>query len=175
MKTKVFSPAVARLILFALGFAERRFLEGMDDAEIKEAVRLALDPIRDTVTVLSDDNPRNDEQVADVWKHFVANDVYAYGNENIPQLLSKIKDENFRDTLIYISVPIMKMLQMAFDDNPNNETQIKQLWTDFIQQPETYEVIVKSLLIPALENKFEDNETVQFIIDFLEDALNETN
>jgi len=170
-KVKIISKTVAGLITFALGLIEKYFISKVPNEDVKAGLRLLLNPVKGMVDALSDENPRNSEQVADLWKKWAGTDLVGFGGEKLQVLIGKIEDPKFKRPLSILVVPTLNMVKIFTDDDPNNEEQLKQNWLGFIQNPDTHEVVLYDLIEPTLLNVIKDEAAVAFIITLIAEAL----
>lgn len=170
MKIRVISKTIASLVLFAINFIEKKFVEKVPNDDVRAGLKLLLNPIRGMVNALSDENPRNAEQIAELWKKWAGNDLVNFGDARLQVLIGNIENDQLRRPLSIIVVPTLNMVRIFTDDNPNNVDQLKENWLSFISSQETHEVVLVDLLEPALD-KILDKEVVDFILAIITEAL----
>ena len=54
------------------------FIKRIPDANVRIGLSLLLNPIRGMIKVLSDEDPKNAQQVRDIWKKFTNTDLSDY-------------------------------------------------------------------------------------------------
>lgn len=154
-----------------LGAIESLFISKVKSQVVQEGLRLTLNPVRATVNALADGEPRNAEQVEAIWKEFTNVQVTQFADQKIHDALLKIEDEHVRGGLSTISMPIVNMLRIVTDANPKDGQQIKEMWLQFIQDPNTHEVVAEHLVIPMIEAKINNAELAQLLKTLLKGAF----
>lgn len=174
-KTKIISDFVAGAVKLAISFIETAFIKRIQDETVRTGLLTLLQPIKDTLTVASDDNPANEQQIAEVWKKFTNQKVTVFADQELAKALAKIADENIRKVLTLISVPSVNMIRIHTDDNPDNGAQVKALWDSFRKSPDTIEVVLDHLLEPILDDVIKDEATLSFILGLIGEAIRRAN
>lgn len=171
-KVKVISTFIAKMIILpALNLVEKRFIDRIPADDVKNGLKIFLTPVRNMVEALSDEEPRNAEQVREIWRKFVNLDLTDFSQSVVLRLIGKIKNEEVRRPLATVASPVVDMVRVSTDTDPRNEEQIKALWLAFIQDPNTHVVVLEDLLEPALRATIKDAETIQFILQIVAEAL----
>lgn len=168
-KVRVISPIGAALIKLGLNILDSSLVSRIPVKEIQDDIRLLLKPIKASVTVLSDKDPNNIEQIKEVWLQFVSSEEFNQTSEQrIIQAVNLIEDETARDFVRRIVVPCLGTLRSLYDANPNNLEQIREIWTLFLTEKEN----IRALLAFFITNE-EILEEVTIIVDNIHDTLAE--
>jgi len=170
-KVKIISNVAASLILAALKLIDSLFISKIPNADVKAGLRLLLNPIRGMVQALSDENPRNAEQVAEIWTKWAGTDLVGFSGDKIQGLIARIENPQFQKPLSILVVPTLNMIQIFTDDDPNNAEQLKNNWLEFIASPDTHQVVLNDLLEPALSGVIQDEATLAIILSLIAEAL----
>lgn len=162
---------VARLVVAALSSVDAFFISKIKSTIVREGLRKLLRPIQDSALAFADDNPRNDEQLEAIWKGFAHVELPDYAEGQITSAIAKIKDENVRTVLGTVSNPVVNMLRLVTDEDPNNEEQLKLMLKAFVTDPETQHVAIENILIPLIEAKVKDETLRAWLIDLIRNGL----
>lgn len=110
------------------------------------AAENVLSRVQSTVDVLTDENAENQDQLLLIWGHIVSDPQIA---ESIRLALldaaSKVKDETVKMILSALVEPLTQTIVALNDADKDNETQIKQLWINFIKSPAFILLLVSNL------------------------------
>lgn len=168
-KVRVISPIGAALIKLGLNILNNSLVERIPVPEIQNDIRMLLQPIKNSVNVLSDKDPNNIEQIKKVWLNFVTSNQFNETSEQrVMQAVNLIEDENARNFVGRIVVPCLATIRSLYDTNPNNLDQIREVWTVFMTEKENI------LALLAFFIKDEDIRTeVATIVDNIHDTLAE--
>lgn len=162
---------VARLVVAALSSVDAFFISKIKSTIVREGLRKLLQPIKDSAMAFADDNPRNDEQLEAIWKGFAHVELPDYAEGQITSAIAKIKDENVRTVLGTVSNPVVNMLRLVTDDDPNNEEQLKLMLKAFVTDPATQHVAIENILVPLIEAKVKDESLRAWLIDLIRNGL----
>ena len=170
-KTKI-GRFTAAIIIQALRFAERKLISRIKDDEIKIDLSKLFNVLIGFVAALSDDNERDGEQLKTIFRKFVYDDVGPRATQELAQLVGKIKNENVRDFFIHFVLRTDNVVKIYSDDDKDNERQIVELFNEFIKDPTTAEIVLHTLLEPALE-RFLGQEEVDFILALIAQVISD--
>lgn len=162
---------ITRLILAALSVVENLFIPKIKVAEIQAALRLSAQPLKAMTQALSDGNPKDAEQVKDIWRKFVNEPLPDLADDQIAFALSRLKDENLRKVLEVLSHPTVNILRIVTDENPDDQTQIKDQFEDLIGSEYAQDVLILHLLKPILEKRLKDKVLLNIVLSTLDGAL----
>ena len=139
----------------------------IENEEVKEAIKLFVRPIRETVAKLSDADPNNKQQMEQIWLNFVRSDEFNdMAEARTYQLVSHIENENVKD-FTYKTVSLaLRVIRSLYDVDPNNVTQIREILTDFLTEKDN----IKSGLAFLIEDEVM-LEQVSTVIDTFHDGL----
>lgn len=146
-----FSAYVARAALAIL----KGIINGIKDGPGKRALLLSFTPAENVITVLSDGNPRNDEQVAEVVNQFVSTDVPRFADMELVTLADKIQDEETKNFVLAGGDTLIDILRLLTDTDKDDKGQIK------------------ALLIEAGQDKEKRRAAILFAIDLAKEIKNE--
>lgn len=144
---------VARLVLGLIAAIDVYLVERIKSELAKRGIRSLLTPLKQITTALGDDNPRNEEQVEGILKKYLNQDVPVFATGEISAALKKVGDDDTRIVLQTVSEPVVEMLRLVSDDDPNNGEQLKELVKQFVQSEATQRVFILHALIPLIEAK----------------------
>jgi hypothetical protein len=162
---------VARLVVAALSSVEAFFISKIKSTVVREGLRKLLRPIQDSALAFADDNPRNDEQLEAIWKGFAHIELPDYAEGQIEGAIAKIGDENVRTVLSTLSHPIVNMLRLVTDEDPNNEVQLKIMLKAFVSDPQNQKVLIENVIVPLIEAKVKDESLRAWLIDLIRNGL----
>lgn len=135
--------------------------------EVKEGVLLLIEPLKETVRVLSDKNPENAKQLEGLWLNFLRSDEFTETTEaRILQAVSYIEDVKAKDFVLKIIKPVLATMRALYDADPNNVQQIRKIWTEFLTEKQN----IKSGLA-FLINDEDALEDVAAVVDNIHDTI----
>ena len=170
MNTTLISKVIANLVVVALSFIEKKFISKISSPLVRDGLKLSLQPTKLTAFALADDNPRNQEQVEEIWKRFANVEVSAFTDREIRKAVAGLKDENLKAILNHLAIPVVRLLQIVTDENPDNEGQAKAELAAFIKDSATEGVLFNNFIIPVLATKIKDEAMRDLIITILKEA-----
>lgn len=159
----------AYLIRAALGVIEST-INGITNESVRRALLLSLKPVKQVITVLTDGDERNDEQIAKVFKDFAGGELPDFAETELAILVAKIKDENTRAVVDVLSDPVVDVLRLLTDANKDNETQIKERLQELIADPKSLQVLILNIAIPVA-GQIKDDKVREFLLEFLKNIL----
>jgi len=170
-KVKIISAALAWVILTSLEFIKTRFVDRIPDMDVRTGVLLLLNPVREMVKALSDEEPRNAEQVRELWRKFVNTDFSDFSQVQLEKLIGGVKNDRVRNVLSVLVTPSISLTRAYTDENPANDEQAREILNAFLENPDVHEVVLTDLLRPILEKTVKDPSTVAFILSLVAQAL----
>lgn len=170
MQTKI-KVIISRLVLTALASIDAFFISKIKNTTVKNGLRSALAPVRETALALCDDNPRNDEQVEAIWKQYANIDLPVLAEGEIANALNQVEDADVRVVLTTLSNPVVNMLRVVTDGDPNNKAQLRAMFQAFVNDAGTQEVAVEHILIPLIEKKVKDETLRAFLLTLISEGL----
>jgi hypothetical protein len=170
-KVKVISNVVASIIKIMLNYIESKFVAKIPSLDVRQGIILLLDPIRKMLDALSDEEPRNKEQVTAIWRNFVNTDFADYSNVQLEKLVSGIEQDQLRAILAVIVTPAIELMRAVTDDEPANDEQAKAILDKFLANPDVHEVVLHDLLKPILLKAIKDEATVAIILTIIAEAI----
>lgn len=158
-------------VLFALNYVESKFIKKIKDEFVRENMRLLLKPIRQMIEAFRDENPKDAEQVRELWRQFVNEEVTNTVQTELLDLIEdKIKSDNFKRVARALTFPTVDLLRIITDKDPNNGDQAKEILTAFITDERTHELVLQDLLEPTL-SKLLEPALVAFILELIEQGI----
>lgn len=171
-KTKLIKRWIALLVVSALSFVEKKFISKIPIDWVRKDMELLIEPLKLTALAISDSNPNNSEQIEAIWRKAISGKFIDFNQMQVMQKIEEsIKKENIKRALLTLVIPTFGMVRDLLDDNPADGKQIEERWLQFIQDPNVQEVVLSELLTPALLRYVNDQDTVDFIIDIIRQAL----
>lgn len=170
-KTKLISDVIKMLLLSFLNGIDKFLIKRIPVEDVRIGLTMLLSPIRSMINALNDDEPKNDEQVRELWRKFSNTDLADYSETTLQKLIATIKNEHIRPALSTIVVPTVNMLRIVTDENPDNEAQLEMLWMSFLRNPETHDVVLEHLLEPMLSSVIKNPDLVEYILQTIADIL----
>jgi len=123
-------------------------------AGVPEAVAgidLLSAPLLGSIDALSDENINDTEQLRAIWQSFLNKEVYEFTDLEVQEAIQEIDDENVREGLSALAVPLVQMLKVVTDENPNNTEQLRNMWADFVASDSTKRVFLENMIGPGLD------------------------
>jgi hypothetical protein len=170
-KTKLISDVIKMLLLSFLNGIDKFLIKRIPVEDVRIGLTMLLSPIRSMINALNDDEPKNDEQVRELWRKFSNTDLADYSETTLHKLIATIKNEHIRPALSTIVVPTVNMLRIVTDEDPDNEAQLETLWMSFLRNPETHDVVLDHLLEPMLSSVIKNPDLVEYILQTIADIL----
>ena len=166
-KTRLISPIARGFINLGINILDATAVKHIPVKEIRDGVRLLLEPLKETVRVLSDKDPENAEQLEQLWLGFLRSDEFnATSEKRILQAVTFIEDAQARDFVLRIVSPCLATIRALYDNNPDNLTQIRTIWIEFLTEKENIKAGMSFFIQDA-----EVLEEVSTIIDSIHDGL----
>ncbi len=170
-KVKLISDTLKALLLAFLHGLDKFLVQRIPVEDVRIGISMLLAPVKKMVYALNDDEPKNDEQVRELWRKFANQDLSDYSETTLSKLISGIKDENIRPALTALVQPTVGMLRIVTDEIPENEAQLKELWEGFLKNPQTHDVVLNHLLAPMLYGFVNNKDLVEYILGVIADIL----
>lgn len=140
----------------SLKLIETRFIARIPIPEIQAGLMTLIKPLSEMVLALSDGNPRNADQLREIWAKWTNQDLYRFSVDTTQLQIAKIQKEWLRELFTTLSIPTLQMVQIFSDDDKDNERQLEDNWKAYIKSPETHRVMLGSVLTPLLEQWIKD-------------------
>lgn len=139
----------------------------IESKELQESIQLFIQPLRDTVTKLSDADPDNKAQMEQIWLDFVRSDAFSNMAEaRVYELVSHIENEKAKDFTYKTVALALQVIKSLYDVDPNNVAQIREVLTGFLTEKDN----IKSGLAFLIEDEAM-LEQVSTVIDTFHDGL----
>lgn len=170
-KEKPLGDLVRTLLIMSVNFVETRFISRIPTEDVRVGLLLLLNPIRQMILALNDDDPRNDEQIRELWLKFTNTDLANFSDEVLQKNIARIEEEDLRIVVAFVATNAIKILRLVTDEEKDNTAQLQAFWNEFVKDPNTHQVVLEHIMEPVLSGVIKDEDTVQFILDLIATAL----
>lgn len=172
MKVKPISDVAKTVMNMSLNFFKSQVTKRIKDNPIAvKGVEVAFIPITNTISVLNDDNAENKAQVNKVVLDWVNQPLAVYLDEIFTGLIAKHDDVNVEKLLFFAKNIVLGVMKIYSDDDMQNNAQLKAMFNNLLQDPETEKLLLENVLKPLLEKKIKDTDTVEHIISILDSTF----
>ena len=162
-KVKAISDLFAAIAKLGLNFAENQIEKKIANDLAQRGALLFLQPTRDIVLALNDDQADNAGQVKDIILDWVNADLSEYLEDLADAGIAKVKDEKGKALLNFAAGVITDVLRLLTDDEAENDRQIKAYFERLIASEEFQILIVQVLLGAILEKAKAKPEHAQIV------------
>ena len=162
-KVKAISDLFAAIAKLGLNFAENQIEKKIANDLAQRGALLFLQPTRDIVVALNDQDPENTAQVKAIILEWVNESLSAYLEELANAGIDKVKNETGKELLYFASKVVIEVLMLVSDDEKDNNEQIEQYFENLLTSPALRALILETLL-PALLAKANAGEAVAEVI-----------
>jgi len=154
---------VPKLVAANLDVIEAEVLSKLP-AQFQDAAVAASNVIKESATVLVDDNPMDAAQLADLWKGYVVED----GLDLLEWLATdavtrKVKDLKVAEIYKFFVPEVAETIRMLLDSNTKDDQQIKEYWRNKIKNDQDVDQIVNVLFKPLLSVFVKNDQTLNLI------------
>lgn len=154
---------VPKLVAANLDVIEAEVLSKLP-AQFQDAAVAASNVIKESATVLVDDNPMDAAQLADLWKGYVVED----GLDLLEWLATdavtrKVKDLKVAEIYKFFVPEVAETIRMLLDSNTKDDQQIKEYWKNKIKNDQDVDQIVNVLFKPLLSVFVKNDQTLNLI------------
>lgn len=170
-KEKPLGDLVRTLLIMSVNFVETRFISRIPTEDVRVGLLLLLNPIRQMILALNDDDPKNDEQIRELWLKFTNTDLANFSDEVLQKNIARIEEEDLRIVVAFVATNAIKILRLVTDEEKDNTAQLQAFWNEFVKDPNTHQVVLEHIMEPVLSGVIKDEDTVQFILDLIATAL----
>lgn len=170
-KEKPLGDLVRTLLIMSVDFVETRFISRIPTEDVRVGLLLLLNPIRQMILALNDDDPKNDEQIRELWLKFTNTDLANFSDEVLQKNIARIEEEDLRIVVAFVATNAIKILRLVTDEEKDNTAQLQAFWNEFVKDPNTHQVVLEHIMEPVLSGVIKDEDTVQFILDLIATAL----
>lgn len=161
----------ARIVVTAIGAVDTFLISKIKNPTIQAAMRMNIAPLKATATVLSDENPRDDEQIEQIWRNHVGTNVASFTETELGKAIAKIQDPNLQVVLLTLSFPIVNVLRIVSDDDVHDGEQLERELKAFINSDESQRVLIENVLVPFLTKRISDEGVRDLILTILRELL----
>ena len=151
-KVKAISDLFAAIAKLGLNFAENQIEKKIANDLAQRGALLFLQPTRDIVLALNDDQSDNAGQVKELILDWVNADLSEYLEDLADAGIAKVKDEKGKALLIFAADVITDVLRLITDDEEENDKQIKAYFERLVAS-ETFQTLVIQILLGAILDK----------------------
>jgi hypothetical protein len=162
-KVKAISDLFAAIAKLGLNFAENQIEKKIENDLAQRGALLFLQPTRDIVVALNDQDPENAAQVKAIILDWVNESLSAYLEELANAGIAKVKGETGKALLYFASNVVIDVLMLVSDDEKDNDEQIERYFENLLTSPELRALILGTLL-PALLEKAKAGEALQDLV-----------
>lgn len=166
MKPKI-SKWARRISIWALSIVQRVFIKKITLKVLKDLVTTLKDLLKELVKRLSDNNPKDNDQLQELLVDFGPK-IVDYVRALVVHLLYKVnwRYPEMRDDVLYLFNVATQGVKLLFDENKDNIEQTKH----FLELKRDSITLTSLSLITSLIKKYIKDENVQKqILDILED------
>ena len=153
---------LASAIIKALDITQTQINKIKNDL-IRKGLTSLVEPLKALVRALSDKDPNNDAQVAEIFRQYANTGLSNFAEENLMALTEKVKDEKLRRSVAFVVDPSVDMLRLVTDKDPNNEKQIAERWKQAAADPAFHDLVVNDWLEDVLD-AMKVNEVYKLLI-----------
>ncbi len=151
-KVKAISDLFAAIAKLGLNFAENQIEKKIANDLAQRGALLFLQPTRDIVLALNDDQADNAGQVKDIILNWVNADLSEYLEDLADAGIAKVKDEKGKALLVFAADVITDVLRLITDDEEENDKQIEAYFEKLVAS-EAFQAIVIQILLGAILDK----------------------
>lgn len=147
-------------LLSNLTFLEDYIVSTIELDYAKLGAQSVIGKLKETVSILTDDNPENKEQLKLIWGHLLADASIAEAVRGaLLDAASKIKNAALAEGLAVAVEPIVQTLVAVSDEDLNNDGQLETIWNEFVKS-EAFIVVLEKNLENILSRIFPNQPTV---------------
>jgi len=158
-KVKAISDLFAAIAKLGLNFAENQIEKKIENDLAQRGALLFLQPTRDIVVALNDENAENTAQVKGIILDWVNESLSAYLEELANAGINKVKNETGKELLYFASKVVIEVLMLVSDDEKENDKQIEEYFENLLTSP-AFRALILDTLLPALLAKAKAGEAV---------------
>ena len=162
-KVKAISDLFAAIAKLGLNFAETQIEKKIANDLAQRGALLFLQPTRDIVVALNDENAENTAQVKGIILDWVNESLSAYLEELANAGINKVKNETGKELLYFASKVVIEVLMLVSDDEKENDKQIEEYFENLLTSP-AFRALILDTLLPALLAKAKAGDAVAEVI-----------
>ena len=151
-KVKAISDLFAAIAKLGLNFAENQIEKKISDDLAQRGALLFLQPTRDIVLALNDNDAANAEQVKGIILDWVNAPLSEYLEDLADAGIAKVNDEKAKALLNFAAGVITDVLRLITDDEKENDKQIKAYFNKLVASEE-FQALVIQILLGAILDK----------------------
>lgn len=162
-KVKAISDLFAAIAKLGLNFAETQIEKKIQNDLAQRGALLFLQPTRDIVVALNDQDAENTAQVKGIILDWVNESLTAYLEELSDAGIAKVKNEMGKELLYFASKVVIEVLMLVSDDEKENDKQIEEYFENLLTSP-AFRALILDTLLPALLAKAKAGDAVAEVI-----------
>lgn len=135
-----------KLINVNLDFVATEIFPMIDNQFARTSVEEVMERLKATVVALTDDVPKDKEQVSLIWGSLTSDpQIVEAVRGALLEAISKIDEPQFQEALKILMVPVLKTLVAVTDQVKPDSEQLKNIWKQFVESPEFIGFIISNL------------------------------
>ena len=150
-KVKAISDLFAAIAKLGLNFAENQIEKKIQDDLAQRGALLFLQPTRDIVLALNDNDPANADQVKNIILNWVNAPLSEYLEDLADAGIAKVNDEKGKALLNFAAGVITDVLRLITDDEAENDKQIKAYFDNLVRSEFFQQLVIHILLAAILD------------------------
>lgn len=162
---------VGKLVLGFIAGIDVYLVDRINSDFAKRSIRNLLNPLKAITNALTDGNPKDEEQVNQIVRTYLNQEVPVFATGEITAALEKVQNPDVKAVLGTLANPIVDMIRLLSDDNPDNEAQLKQMLGDFVGDKDTQKIAILHILLPLVNAKVKDGPLKEMLISIINDIL----
>lgn len=127
------------------------FIDKIPDEETRKGAEGMVKALSNTARALSDDNPRDKEQIREIYRKFTNTDLLPLADSKSVDALSRIKNERIREPLLVLQPVLVDIVNLMSDDNPENEEQVNAYWQQVLRDGKLLDILSEVVFPDAVE------------------------
>ena len=137
---------LSKIVNTNLDFVVTEILPLIEKDYARVSASEVIDRLKQTVVVLTDNDPANKEQVNLIWGTLASDPEIIDAVRNaFLDAISKINDEKVKNGLTILINPITQTLVAVTDSTKPDCEQLKAIWKNFVESPEFLLFILSNL------------------------------
>ena len=164
-QAKVIGEIIAQILKFGVGIAQGQVEKKIDNPLVEKGVLLIFPLTKDLITVLSDKDPDNEEQVRKIMLQWTNGPLADYLEQIFAAFVEKQKDENAKALIAFFTSVFVQALRLYSDDVKDNKAQLDKLLDGVVTDKDTYELILNNIIKPLLVKSDAGEELSKFVVE----------
>lgn len=164
-QAKVIGEIVAQILKFGVNIAQGQVEKKIDNPLVEKGVLLIFPLTKDLITVLSDKDPNNEEQVRKVMLEWTNGPLADYLEQIFSAFVEKQKDENAKALIAFFTAVFVQALRLYSDEINDNKAQLDELLDGVVTDRETYDLILNNIIKPLLVKSNAGEALSKFVVE----------